>query len=200
MPPVGYLLHYIQLMQKISASSKHHPLHSRRRAVRLPFGTQAFLAAFEGIEGGFAIGASIIVALSIAGLDRHLLLVTALVSVIVSGFNSASVKYSSEHYLDELDGREKKSAFKHYFVPSLIEFVCYALLSLLTVAPLFIVEDLTLAIAMSVILTLLMLFAAGVWRGYLLRMNRFRDGVETLLLGSGIIVVGLLSGLVVNSL
>jgi hypothetical protein len=187
-------------MHKISSASKHHPLHSRRRAIRLPFGTRAFLAAFEGIEGGFAVGASIVVALSIAGIERHLLLITALVSIVVSGFNSASVKYSSEHYLDELDGREKKSAFRHYFMPSLIEFVCYAILSLLAVTPLFLVDDLAAAISLSVVLTLLMLFAAGVWRGYLLRMNWLRDGTETLLLGLGIILVGLVSGVVVNSL
>jgi VIT1/CCC1 family predicted Fe2+/Mn2+ transporter len=187
-------------MHKISSTSRHHPLHSRRRVLHLPFGTRAFLAAFEGIEGGFAVAASVIVALSIAGLERRLLLITAMVSIIVSGFNSASVKYSSEHYLDELDGREKKSAIRHYFVPSLIEFVCYVVLSLVALSPLFLVTDLSWAIGSSVALTLLMLFMAGVWRGYLLHMNRLRDGVETMLLGAGIIVVGLISGFVVHSL
>ncbi|HCN06053.1 MAG TPA: hypothetical protein DIS79_10575 [Bacteroidetes bacterium] len=129
--------------------------------LRLPFGTRAFLAAFEGIEGGFAVGTSIVVALSIAGLERHLLLVTAAVGIVVSGFNSASVKYSSEHYLDELDGREKKSALRHYFLPSLVEFICYGLLGVLAVGPLFIVANLSFAIALSVLVTLLMLFAAG---------------------------------------
>ncbi len=168
--------------------------------MRLPLGTQRFLAAFEGIEGGFAIGASIIVGLTIAGLDRRLMLTTAVISIIVSGFNSASVKYSSEHYLDELDGREKRSALRHYFVPSLIEFVCYMVLSLFAVLPLFFVENLVVAVAVSVIATLCMLFVAGLWRGYMLRMNGVRDGIETALLGGGIIIVGLLSGLVVHSL
>src|SRR5690349_14119942 len=98
-------------MLKITPASKHHPLHSKRRNVKLPLGTQRFLAAFEGIEGGFAVGASIVLALAMGGLERHLLLTTAIVSIVVSGFNSASVKYSSEHYLDELDGREKQSPF-----------------------------------------------------------------------------------------
>lgn len=191
---------YTACMQKISTASKHHPLHARRRSIRLPLGTQRFLAAFEGIEGGFAIGTSIVVALAIAGMDRHLLLTTAIISVIVSGFNSSSVKYSSEHYLDELDGREKKSAFKHYFVPSLIEFVCYFLISFLAVVPLIAIENVTLAVLISVSVTLVLLFSAGYLRGYMLRMNGVKDGAEILLLGSGIIVVGLVSGLVVNSL
>lgn len=166
----------------------------------MPFGTQRFLAAFEGVEGGFAVGASILVALSVAGLHRHLLLATAIVSIVVSGFNSASVKYSSEHYLDELDGREKKSAFRHYFIPSMIEFVCYFALSLLSVLPLILIENVSIAVGASVAATLLLLFWAGVWRGYMLKMNSLRDGIETASLGLGIILIGLASGIVVGSL
>lgn len=187
-------------MLKINPTSKHHPLHTRRRAVKLPLGTQRFLAAFEGIEGGFAIGASIVVALSVAGLEKRLLLITAVVTIIVNGFNTASVKYSTEHYLDELDGREKKSALKHYFVPSLIEFVCYLVLSLLSVLPLVLIDNVALAIGTSVSITLLLLFWAGVWRGYMLHMNTLRDGIETAALGFGIITIGLVSGVIVNSL
>lgn len=187
-------------MLKITASSRHHPLNSRRRVIRVPFGAQRLLAALEGIEGGFAIGSSIIVALSLAGLDRRHLLTTAIITIIVSGFNSASVKYSSEHYLDELDGREKRSSFRHYFAPALIEFICYFALSFIAVLPLVFVGNLMTAIAVSVAITLVMLFIAGFWRGYILRMNRFRDGLETALLGLGIILIGLISGVIVNSL
>ncbi len=187
-------------MLKITPVSKHHPLHSRRRVVKLPFGTTRFLAAFEGIEGGFAIGASIVVALSFAGIERHLLFITAIVSIVVSGFNSASVKYSSEHYLDELDGREKKNAFSHYFIPSLIEFVCYFAISFISVLPLIFVRDTAIAVTMSVCITLLLLFMAGFWRGFMLKTNGFRDGIETIVLGVGIVVVGLVSGLVIHSL
>lgn len=187
-------------MLKIAPSSKHHPLHARRRTVTPLFGTQRFLAALEGIEGGFAIGASVIVALSIAGLDRNLLIISAIVTIIVSGFNSASVKYSSEHYLDELDGREKKSAFKHYFVPALIEFICYALLSFVSVVPLLLISTIWVAVVTSVIITILLMFVAGLWRGYMLHMKPFRDGFETVAIGSCIIIIGFLSGLLVNSL
>lgn len=187
-------------MLRIATSSKHHPLHPRRRTITPPFGTQRFLAALEGVEGGFAIGASIILALSIAGLDRELLIVSAIVSIIVSGFNSASVKYSSEHYLDELDGREKKSAFKYYFVPAFIEFICYVLLSFVSVLPLLLIANVTIAVATSVALTLALMFFAGLWRGYLLHMSALRDGSETFLLGAGIIAIGFISGLVINSL
>lgn len=182
----------------LPASSRHHPIAPRRRALELPFGAQRFLAAFEGLEGGFAIGASIIVALSFTGLDRHILLTTALISIIVSGFNSASVKYSSEHYLDQLDGREKRSPFKHYFIPAFIEFSAYFAISFVSVVPLIFVDNLQAAIAWSCVTTLVTLFCAGWWRAYILRMPKLRDALETTILGGGIILVGLISGFVLH--
>ncbi len=183
---------------RISSSSAHHPLHSRRRRVRLPLGTQRFLAAFEGFEGGFAIGASIVVALAFAKLPMHLLLLTAIISIIVNGFNNASVKYSSEHYLDELDGREKRSPFQAYFIPAFIEFVSYFAISFVSVVPLLLTKSVPIAVIWSVAITLVLLFVAGWWRAYMLQMPRWRDAAETTLLGSGIILVGLISGYIVH--
>ena len=187
-------------MLRISSTSRHHPLRSRRRKLRLPLGAARFLAAFEGIEGGFAIGTGIVAALALTSMDRQLLIITALITIIVSGFNSASVKYSSEHYLDELDGREKKSAFGHYTIPAIIEFICYVALSLITILPVLLIENMLLAVVISILITIVLLFSAGVWRGYLLKMNGVKDGLETALLGGGIILVGTLSGLVLHSL
>ncbi len=183
---------------RIASTSRHHPLSHQRRRLNIPFGAQRFLAAFEGFEGGFAIGASILVGLSFAGLERHLLISAALVSIIVNGFNTASVKYSSEHYLDQLDGREKKSPFRHYFMPAFIEFVAYFAISLLSIVPLLLVANLQLAIAASCVATLVILYAAGWWRAYMLHMPRWRDALETTILGGGIILVGLLAGFILH--
>ncbi|MGB4762296.1 MAG: VIT1/CCC1 transporter family protein [Candidatus Saccharimonas sp.] len=185
---------------RISSASKHHPLHHRRRKLRVPLGAQRFLAAFEGFEGGFAIGTSIVIALSFATDSRHVLLLTAIISIIVNGFNNASLKYSSEHYLDELDGRETRHPLDRYFMPALVEFLSYFAISFLTVVPLIVIANLQTAIMVSTLLTLVLLFAAGYWRAYMLHVPRLRDAIETMLLGSGIIVVGVVSGVVVRHL
>lgn len=183
---------------KLTQTSRHHPLHHRRRTIALPLGTQRFLAAFEGLEGGFAIGTSIVIALSFADLSREVLLLTAIIGIVVSGFNNASVKYSSEHYLDELDGREKRSAVRTYFVPALIEFISYLVISFVAVLPLIFIASTALAISISVVLTLGILFVAGYWRAYMLQMPRLRDGLELTLLGGGILLVGLISGYITS--
>lgn len=186
------------MYSKIGATSKHHPLNHRRRKLLLPVVAQRFLAAFEGFEGGFAIGASIVVALSFSDLPRHTLLITAVLSIIVNGFNNASVKYSSEHYLDEIDGREKRSAMLHYFLPAAIEFVSYFAISFISILPLVFISDLSQAVIWSVLTTLLLLGCAGWWRAYMLHMPRWRDALETMLLGGGIILVGLISGYAIS--
>lgn len=183
---------------RVMSTSRHHPLNHRRRALKVPLGAQRFLAAFEGFEGGFAIGSSIVVGLSFAGLDRRILLSTALISIIVSGFNSASVKYSSEHYLDEIDGREKRSPLRHYFMPALIEFIAYFTISFISIIPLLFIENTMMAIAWSCATTLFILFAAGWWRAFMLHMPRWRDALETTILGSGIILVGFVSGYILQ--
>ena len=185
---------------KISSTSFHHPLNFQRRKIVLPWGAQRFLAAFEGFEGGFAIGASVVVALSYAHLERHVLLTTAILSIIVNGFNSASVKYSSEHYMDELDGKEKKSAFRYYFIPALIEFLSYFAISFISIIPLITIGETPTAVGFSVGLTLVLLLGAGYWRGFMLRISPWRDALETMLLGAGIIAIGAISGTVLHSL
>jgi len=170
-----------------------------RHKAALPFGAQRFLAIFEGIEGGFAVGTSIIVALYMAGVEFRVLLLTAILTIVVSGFNAASIKYASEHYFDELDGREKRSSIKHYFLPALVEFLLYAGISLLVILPLLFLP-LPQAIALCATATLGVLFVAGYMKGQLLRMKPVRDGVEAVLLGMGIITLGLLSGWMLGSL
>ncbi len=129
-----------------------------------------------------------------------MLLVTAIISIVVNGFNNASVKYSSEHYLDELDGRETRHPMKRYFEPAFVEFLSYFAISFLTVLPLILIKSTFIAIVLSTITTLVLLFVAGYWRGYMLRMSPLRDAIETMLLGSGIIVIGVISGLIVHHL
>lgn len=164
------------------------------------FGPARFLAAFEGLEGGFAIGTSLLFAFYITGLDKDAVILAAIIGVIVSGFNSSCVTYSSEHYADELDGREKRSPIKHYFVPAAIEFLSYSLLGILCILPFALLNEMIAGLIVSTIVTIVILFLAGLWRGYLLRMNGLRDGTETALIGVLIIGIGALSGWFVGSL
>lgn len=182
----------------IQTAARKRLLRKKRHRIHLPLGAQRLLALFEGLEGGFAIGASIIAGLSFANLDRRVLIISAAISILVNGFNNSTVKYSSEHYEDELDGREKRNTFRFYFMPAAIEFLSYIIIGIAVLLPLLFVDNLYVAIVLCSIFTLIMLFAAGYWRGYLMRLHPIKDGMEMMLLGAGIILVGALTGYVLN--
>lgn len=155
-----------------------------------PLGADNFLSILEGIEGGFAIFTGIIVGLSFELTNRDLLLMTAVIGIVVNAFNSSAVRYASEHYEDELDGHETRRPLHVYFLPAFVEFVAYAFVSMIVILPLIFVQPLQLAIFSCVVLTLVVLFAAGYYRGSLFGTHKVRDGLELAFLGLLIVIVG----------
>lgn len=160
----------------------------------IPFGADNFLSVLEGIEGGFAIFVGIIAGLYFQNISHDLLIITGIIGLVVSAFNASAVRYASQHYVDELDGHEKRNKFQAYFVPSLFEFLTYALVSLLVVIPLLLIKDTLIAISLTSIMTVAILYVAGWYRGSLFGSHARRDGIELAVLGASIIFIGTLSG------
>ena len=165
--------------------------HTKRR---IPLGADNFLSVLEGIEGGFAIFVGIVAGLYFQNISHDLLIVTGVVGLVVNAFNACAVRYTSEHYLDELDGHEKRHKLHAYFIPALIEFTTYALVSLIAVVPLLLIRDSLTAIVLTGLITVLILFFAGAYRGKLLGRHAVRDGFELAWIGLAIIGVGTISG------
>ncbi len=76
--------------------TKPHYHHQKRTA-----GSGFFLSFIDGLEGGFAIFAGIVVGLSFTDLPRDVLIVTAIVGIVVNAVNAATIRYTTENYLDE---------------------------------------------------------------------------------------------------
>ena len=135
--------------------------------------------------------------MSFVSLDRNVLFATAIVSAIVNGYNSASFKYSSEHYIDRLDGRETKHPFRRYFGPAVCQFISDLIISVVSLIPLFLMGNMPNAIVYSYLITLAILFVVGYYRA---TYSTCRDGAcarnrHTRL---GIILVGFTSGWIVH--
>jgi VIT1/CCC1 family predicted Fe2+/Mn2+ transporter len=170
------------------------------RHKHIPTGPDNFLSFLEGIQGGFAIFTGIIAGLSFQVQSRKLLVITGLISVIVSAFNSSAIRYSTQHYVDELDGHEKRHKFKSYTVPAVIEFIVYLLVSFIVLLPLILIDSIPIAIILCAFITVSVLFVAGYYRGWLLRTHPVKDGFELAFLGAAIIFIGTLSGYIVKLL
>ena len=173
---------------------------SRQPRHHIPFGADNFLSILDGVEGGFAIFVGIVAGLYFQRIDHDLLIITGIIGLIVNAFNSSAVRYASQHYMDELDGHEKRHKFRAYFVPALVEFLTYAVVSFIAVIPLLLLEDSVKAIGLTVILTLIILFAAGAYRGKILGRHAIRDGFELAGLGIAIILVGATAGWIIAAL
>lgn len=165
---------------------------------RIPLGADNFLSVLEGVEGGFAIFVGIIAGLYFQDISHQLLVMTGVISIVVNAFNSSAVRYASEHYIDELDGREKKSWFHAYFVPAGIEFLTYAVVSLIVVIPLLLVQESLPAILLTIAMTFVILFSAGWYRGRLFGRHGLRDALELSSLGMAIVLVGACAGWLVS--
>ena len=169
-----------------------------RHHKKISYDSNIFLAAFEGVEGAFAISAGIIAGLTFSNSSHEIILTTAIVSTLVNGFNSASIKYSTEHYLDEMDGKETNHKIRKYLLPSLVHFIAYFIISFVSLIPVILLKNVDNAIIYICLFTILILFIFGFWRASKIGARRFRDGIETALLGTGIILIGALSGLIVH--
>lgn len=166
--------------------------HFRLRHRTHPYG--ALLSFLDGLEGGFAIFAGIVAGLSFSTVHRTTLIATAWVGIVVNAVNAATIRYSAEHYYDELDGHEKRNPWRAYMVPAIIEFLIYILVSALSLIPLLFIDHLTTAVITMISVCLLILFIAGAIRGALLGANWLRDGIEILLGGIVMIGIGALAG------
>ncbi|HXH04838.1 MAG TPA: VIT1/CCC1 transporter family protein [Candidatus Nitrosotenuis sp.] len=167
--------------------------HYHRRHKNLKNGF--FLSFLDGLEGGFAIFAGIVVGLSFSDLSRDVLVATALIGIFVNAVNAAALRYSTEHYVDELDGHEKRHPFRHYFVPAVLEFFVYILFSSLALLPLIFVDQIVAALIIMVLSCLAILFTAGAVRGHLIaRRHWLRDGIEVTLGGVIMMSVGASAG------
>jgi VIT1/CCC1 family predicted Fe2+/Mn2+ transporter len=167
----------------------------------IPFGTTNFLSVFTGVEGGFAIFAGIVLGLSFGDVPRNVLIASAVISIVVNALNSATIRYSSEHYLDELDGRETTHVRQRYLWPALVEFFSYVIVSVISIIPLIIVNDLQLALLWMCSVTIFVLFLAGWYRGHLLvKRHSVADGFEVLFGGVIIMLAGATAGWVLNTI
>lgn len=165
---------------------------------RLRSSQKRYLGFVDGLEGGFAIFAGIVTGLSFATNDRNILIASAMIGIMVNAVNTATIRYSYEHYMDELDGREKRSPWKNYLFPSVIEFCLYGLVSLLSLLPLLFITSLPLALFVMISICLFILFSAGAYRGATFGTHPLRDGIELLIGGAIMIIVGASAGWLIS--
>ncbi|MDX1765372.1 MAG: VIT1/CCC1 transporter family protein [Candidatus Saccharimonadales bacterium] len=169
-----------------------------KQKTKLPFDREYFLALLGGLEGGLATTTAIVVGLIITTEQREIVVTTAIISFMVQAFNSSVGRFSAAHTDDEIDRIETWKGYRKPVYNALLQFTSHILVSLLVILPIVFVSDIFSAVGMTISITLILLFVIGLYKGILLKLHPFRDAAELFILGSLVISVGMISGLILS--
>ena len=166
-----------------------------RRQKKLPIDREYFLSLLGGSEGGLATTTAIIVGLMVSSASREVVVTSALVAFLVQAFNGSIGHFSSERTNDEIDDIEKKEGYRKPAKDALYYFLSHTATSLIVLMPVVIITDSLNAIIVTLSISLFILFTIGWYKGSVVKNSRFVDGMEMVMFGLLVIVVGALSGL-----
>jgi len=169
-----------------------------RQKTKLPFDREYFLALLGGLEGGLATTTAIVVGLIITTEQREIVVTTAVISFMVQAFNSSVGRFSAAHTDDEIDRIETWKGYRKPVYNALLQFTSHILVSLLVILPIVFVSDIFTAVGMIIAITLVLLLIIGFYKGFLLKLHPLRDAAELFVLGSLVISVGMLAGLILS--
>jgi len=154
------------------------------------------MSLLSGVESGLATTTAIVAGLAISTDRRHVVVVTAIISLSVQAWNSAMITIFSEHTQSQID--HPYSIKDHYLLfinDGLAQFLAHILASFIPILPIVFVSDLSTALISSVLITILLLFVLGYKNGRILKRGAFKTGLEAMVPGALVIMVGVVAGL-----
>lgn len=169
-----------------------------RKIARLPFDREYFMALVSGSEGGLATTSAIAAGLLIGNSDRDIVIITAAISFVVQAFNGSINRFSAEHTSDEIDNEDAIQGYRKPVMNATLQFIAHVVMGILVLLPIIYIEDATVAMLVSIGVTLAFLFLLGLYKGYVLSTSTFREGLEQVALGALVISVGILAGYILT--
>lgn len=164
----------------------------------LPVERTAFTALLSGSMGGLATTTAVACGLLISLEDPEVVLLGVAVSFLVQAVNSSTTWFFVEETEEEIDRYKDWRGLRRPFRDSLLQFLSHSLASLLVILPLFLIDNPSSAIGLTVGLSLAALFGLGVAKARLLKADGWEDGTEALILGAVVIAAGIISGVVLS--
>jgi|SRR3989344_2952263 len=149
-----------------------------------------------GGQDGLVDVLGVILGVATATGSVKLVVIAALSSAIAESFSMGAVAYTSQKAFEEYSRRRKNSLrYIKPFFEGIVVFMSTLIGSLIPIIP-FLVFKLNLAILISLLLSLVVLFVAGVLSGRIVKSEHWiRSGLRIMLIGAGAAFVGYLAGL-----
>lgn len=145
-----------------------------------------------GVEDSLVSTVGLISGIAVAGLPTKSVVLTGVVLIFVEAFSMAVGSLVSENSVAEYEAKSELAVGKGA-KDAMTMFFSYLLAGFLVVIP-YAIFSRGLAFASSIVLSLLALFALGVWTGTKAKIGLVKKGIQMTLLGGTAIALGIVVG------
>lgn len=153
--------------------------------------TASYLRTFVfGVEDSLVSTVGLLAGIATAGVEQATILLAGVVLIFVEAFSMAIGSFLSEYSAEEYL-RERTRALPTSLTDGLIMFVSYLLAGIIPVFPYAVFEG-SLALSLSVVLSLVALFLLGVGSGGWTGSRLIKSGLRMLVIGGLAIAVGVI--------
>lgn len=163
-----------------------------KQSVKLPFRREYFESVLSGSESGTSTTTAIILGLVATNQSIQTVATAAGITLFIQAFNAASSRYSALRTATEIDGIDEYQP-RIPAIGSVLQFFFHMVFGLLPLIPI-----LVLSIGNGIIYTVLVAIASlmvvAIYKVRYIKKHAWQDGVELVLLGILVMLVGLLAG------
>lgn len=145
-----------------------------------------------GVEDSLVSTVGLLSGVALSGADRNAILLSGFILIFVEAFSMGVGSLLSEHQAESYLAR-RSVPIGHAATSGALMFVSYLIAGLIPLAP-YLYYTNSVAISLSIALTLLALFVLGMVSAFFFKISLLRNGFEMLIMGGLAILVGILVG------
>lgn len=149
-----------------------------------------------GVEDSLVSTGGVITGVALAGVGKEIILLTGFVVIFVEAFSMGAGSFLSERsvrgYTKDSEGKFEKS-----LAGGGVMFTAYFLAGFIPLLP-YLIWDLSTAIPISVIVSLVALFMLGIVIARVSKMNMLREGITMIVVGGIAMLLGRIAGMIIN--
>lgn len=164
-----------------------------KQSVKLPFRREYFESILSGSESGTSTTTAIVLGLVATSQSLQTVVTAAGITLFIQAFNAASSRYSALRTATEIDGIDEYQPHIPA-IGSVLQFCFHMLFGLLPLMPILILS-IGNGIIYTVMVAVASLILVAAYKVRYIKKHAWQDGVELVLLGVLVMLVGLLAGL-----
>jgi predicted membrane protein (TIGR00267 family) len=149
-----------------------------------------------GISDSLVSTVGLLAGIDVSGTTRQIIILTGIVYAFVEAFSMAVGSFISEQSTEEYavkEGEKSAAPGNQPLVGGVVMFVSFVLTSFIPIVPYFLFGA-AAALWASIGFSIIALFIVGIVSARISKVNLWRRGLQTMLLGGAAIVIGVLVG------